>query len=427
MNKTFCDQKILVLGLGKSGLSMANLLQKKGAVVLGYDDHPINFRTNFPVATQSEALDIHLFNGLALSPGVALSHPLVEKARQKGIPIFGEVEIGARLIRNYCIAVTGTNGKSTVTSLIAHLLNTAGIRARAVGNIGIPLTSVVENIDPQEILVVELSSYQIDSLQTPFIDQALILNITPDHLDRYSSMQAYAHSKLRIQQLIKPQGLMWISKEIHQTWASSIFFDRLKHFDALALSSMIEGSNISEKGFNASLITKNVQAALAAVQHFKIEKAVCQKGLFSFQGLAHRMEKVGEVKGVVFYNDSKATNVESVVQAVCSISNPLILIMGGQDKGLDFEILKGIFSNRVKAIYLIGQCRDKMAKVFEKEYPIHLCSSLKEAILQAFEISQKFDAILLSPAASSVDMFDNFEHRGDEFKRIVQELIGDRS
>lgn len=430
MNTNYQKQKVLVLGMGLSGRSMAQFLKKRGALVLGFDDHPEIKNSPCTLYSSINEVPFKDLDLIAFSPGVKEDHPLILKAKKEGIPLIGEIELGAKELKNPCIAITGTNGKSSVTCLIAHMLNSVGRRALALGNIGVPLTSMIDEIKDQ-ILVVELSSYQIEVLRSKFIDVALLLNLTPDHLDRYGSFKAYGSSKFLIQNALKEKGSFHIEKGVLKEWKDAIFCQDL-HFFNSSLDDLLKRVELDPKSAlffkQMSAIERlNCSAAIAACKEFCIEDRALVLGLQSFIGLPHRCEFVKTVNQVDFYNDSKATNLASVIKAVTSFRTPLIMIMGGEDKGLDFSSLVPYFKDKVKKIYVIGEVREKMQRDFSSKFDVQTCLSLEEALHLAYKRSQPKDTILLAPATSSFDMFQNFEHRGNEFKRIVNQLEGEQS
>ncbi len=430
MNTNYQNQKILVLGMGLSGRSMVSFLKKRGAFVLGFDDH---VKIENPPCTVYSSIHEVPFKDLDLivfSPGVKGDHPVILKAKKEGNLLLGEIELGARELKNPCIAITGTNGKSSVTALITHLLNCAGKPALALGNIGIPLTSRVDEIKDQ-ILVLELSSYQIEALKSKFIDLALVLNLTPDHLDRYKTFKNYGSSKFLIQNALREAGSFYIEKGLSKNWEDFIFFQNLNFFNSF-LEDLLKRVMLDQKSIlfftqMSALERLNCSAAIAACKAFSIEDEALVLGIQSFKGLPHRCEFVNTINQVHFYNDSKATNSASVIKAVTSFRTPLLMIMGGEDKGLDFSSLVPYFKDKVKKIYVIGKVKEKMQRDFSSEFDVQTCLSLEEALKLAYKHSQPKDTVLLAPATSSFDMFQNFEHRGNEFKRIVNQLEGEQS
>lgn len=425
------SKHVLILGMGKSGRSMAHFFKKRGQSVISYDDvkKENDFDGFCPIFNNIQEIDFNQIELIAFSPGVSPEHPVFKKAKEYSISVRGETEIGVRELKNYCIGVTGTNGKSTVTSLTAHILNQAGVKARAVGNIGTPLTSIVDEVDSNEVLVIELSSYQIDGLESRFLDVGIILNITPDHLDRYHTLEAYAQSKWGIQKYFKEKGSLIVSKELKESWKCFSYHTHILTYD----TTFDEHAKRLEKLYHKSYAyvgpfeKQNYSAAILVCSLFNLTDEQIYQGISTYKNLPHRCEYVKTIQDVHFYNDSKGTNIESVIKAITSFNQPLIMIMGGVDKALDYSNLLPYFFNKVKEICLIGQVKEKMAEVFKKEYPVHLCQTLEEAVKKAYQRSQAKDTVLLSPGTSSFDMFNNFEHRGEEFKRIVQQLEGEPS
>ncbi|MCH9634195.1 MAG: UDP-N-acetylmuramoylalanine--D-glutamate ligase [Chlamydiae bacterium] len=427
MTKKYQNQQILVLGMGLSGCAMVSFLSKRGAIVTGFDDGAGN--KNFPCKVYSSINQVNFkeISSVVYSPGIKSSHPVFQAALKESIPLVGEIELGAREIKNPCIAVTGTNGKSTVVSLITHLLNTANKPALSLGNIGIPITSAIDNLT-DEILVLELSSYQLEALKTPCIDLGLFLNLTPDHLDRYQTMERYAEAKFLMQKALKSKASFFIEKSLQANWSKFLQFKSVYFFNDFLDHFLDEiDEKIKESFKYISPFEKlNFSAAIAVSKSFGVTNKDILHGLKSFNNLPHRCEFVKSVKQVKFYNDSKATNIESVIKAVTSFREPLIMIMGGEDKELDFSLLVPYFMNKVKKICLIGESRSKMYQLFSPHFNVEECICLEDAIKLAYQNSQPNDTVLLSPAASSFDMFQNFEHRGNEFKKIVNQLEGER-
>ena len=430
MMQDYNGKKILILGMGKSGQSMAHFFDKRGATLQGFDDKAKdkNFEGICLIHNKIDAVNFNEIDLIGASPGIAFSHPIYQKAKEYGIPVLGEMEVGIRAIKNPCIGISGTNGKSTTTSLIAHMFCSLGLKAKAVGNIGIPITSIVDDLEEEEIVVIELSSYQIDQLKTPFLDVALLLNITPDHLDRYIHMECYAKSKFNIQHFIKRGGTFLLSEKLIKEWGEYLHYEKTQVYDDSdnPNESLLDDLSFKRGKKIGPIEKKNYLAALCVCNQFNVSSIDAIKSVNTFEGLPHRSEYVGTLKGLTFYNDSKATNIEAVIKAVSSFDKPLIMIMGGDDKGLDYSILKAYFLNKVKDICLIGQVKHKMADVFKCEFKVHICDSLKSAVKKAYEVSKPEDIILLSPGTSSFDMFKNFEHRGESFKEIVQQLEGEK-
>ena len=297
------------------------------------------------------------------SPGVPPSHPLYQRAREEGIEIVGEAELAFRTIKNPMIGVTGSNGKSTMVMRLVHSLQKGGKKARALGNIGVPLLSAV--LEEGEIVVAELSSFQLETMTTRALDVAMILNITPNHLDRHGTMEVYQNVKYRIKDLLKEGG---------------IFVETIE--EALARF----GVPLNDEGFSP---------------------------------LPHRLEFVGEVRGVRCYNDSKATTVDAVLYGVRQIGNNVILLVGGRHKGGSFASWNEGFLGRVKQIILFGEAKELMAKELYS-IPVILVETLEEAMEKGLQVAKQGDTMLLSPGCASYDQFRDFEERGDRFREGVR-------
>ena len=422
-------RKTLILGLGISGKSAAEFLVRKNEDVLfGYDDNIKNFseenivffqKNNVHLLKNQKKIDEIDFDRVIVSPGIALSHPVAEKLIRKKVKISSEVQIALDEIKNHiCIGITGTNGKTTTSLLICHMLNKANKRAACIGNVGRPITSYLKEIKKDDILVIELSSYQIDLLNSPFLDIALLLNISQDHLDRYESFQAYAFSKLRISKLRKKNGLFFTSQEIIKTYSDHLEKNTVFCFD--------EKTNLAKhvENFIKNQTKANIFSFLAAFricEKLNVNVKDCVENYLSFVRPKHRVEFVAEIKGACYYNDSKATNVEATLFAIDQMNSAIILLAGGDDKGLNYKKWEKPFLKKIKKVFAFG----KSAKKIKKDLPnieVEIKKTMKAAILAAYKIAKKKDAVLLSPGSSSFDMFQNFEHRGKEFIRIVSGL-----
>lgn len=384
-------QRYVILGLGISGIAAASFLVKQGHTVIGVDKKAAQMDPIPGLILSDENLTFEDIDQLILSPGIPLTHPLVQQALQNKIEVIGEVEFAFRQIRNRCIGITGSNGKTTTTLQIAHVLNCAGIRARALGNVGVGLSSVIGNVDEDEILVVELSSFQLETLNQKCLDYAVILNITENHLDRYPSMQEYANAKMRIQYCLKKNGTLFISEQVAQHYSFEINFHNFETF--------------------------------AICSQFGITKVDFDKAMESFKKPPHRIEWVGESDGVTFYNDSKSSNVESVMYAVRKLNAPLILIVGGTDKGSSYQPWINCFKGAVKHVIAYGMAREKIESEIGSHFPFTKVGPFAEAVEFACNLALANDTVLLSPGCSSYDQFANFERRGEAFKELVRKWI----
>lgn len=402
-------KKALVIGLGKSGLASSEFLIKTGYVVTGIDAKDIS--TDLPIEFQleknyrAEALDCAV-----ISPGVSREHPIVKQLQQKAVPILGEVALAAQFIKQPMIAITGTNGKTSVTSIVTHVLNKCGIAAKAVGNIGIPLIQYALQ-KTHEILVVELSSFQLETLRIKCFNLGVILNITPDHLDRYTGFLDYAKTKLQLQNCIKDGGSMYVSGNIKKRFASLLQQRNLAEFGTLPV--------MRASGFFPS----NLAAALDICSHFSIGRTKFMDALQFFEPHKHRLEFVRELNQIHFYNDSKATNIDAVRMAVEALDGKIWLLSGGLSKGHSFSCWSWQLKARVQGIYAFGSCSRQIFLELSSSIQVVLTTTLRDAVLQAYFGAKPGDIVLLSPGCSSFDQFQNYEHRGDVFKKIVEELV----
>ena len=445
MKTEWSGKKILVIGMGLSGRSAARFLMTHGAKVWGVDRdekllqmHPEIqelVHNGLSVQVDSECLDCVNFDFIVLSPGVPPSHPLVQNALKNSLPIIGEIELGCRTAKNPIIGITGTNGKTTVTLLVTHVLQQCGFQARALGNVGTPFTQELLTLTPEVEIVLELSSYQIDTLYQPVLDAGLLLNITPDHLDRYGTMEAYAKSKCNLTRCIKPNGFLYIEEAAWENY-HHLFKDRNirlygysnQNYLYTDLYSVYRGGK-KEFDLPADLKNKkshdleNLLAAYAVCSERGVSGAHFLDALRSFKKPSHRIEFVSEHLGVRFYDDSKGTNLDAVIRAVQSLHGSIILIAGGVDKGAAYTPWIKEFKNKVKSICAIGQAAVKMREQLAPQIPVIIFETLKDAVHQAAHLAKSGDIVLLSPGCSSFDMFKDYAHRGEEFQRIVRELV----
>jgi UDP-N-acetylmuramoylalanine--D-glutamate ligase len=416
--------KNLIVGLGKSGRGAALLLLTKKEEVFGYDDRLDSLRKEEEIRQlEKEGLQLcspdslgrlSTYDRLVISPGVSLSHPLIQEAKKKGLLIIGELQLGLEHVLGKCLAVTGSNGKTTVTLLTASVLKEKGMKAEALGNVGVCLSGYLAKNPSPEICVVEISSFQLEILQGQFFDAACLINITPDHMDRYPDMQHYAKAKLRLQECLKEGGKLYLPLPLFQEYAPFLQKEKISCFDEREEDGLFQRL----KGRSPFNERSNLLSSYHLASHVGSSEKEFAFAYEKFQKPAHRMEFVAEINGISFYNDSKATNVESVLYAVQAIEKPILLIAGGYDKGLEYHAWKSAFRGRVKEVALIGDCREKIARALQG-ISVKKMESLQEAVEQSYRLAKKGDAVLLSPGCSSYDMFKNYEHRGDEFKRIV--------
>jgi UDP-N-acetylmuramoylalanine--D-glutamate ligase len=387
-------EKVAVIGMGKSGRSAATLLQKKGHQVVCFDQ-----KNSEGVVPDSFPYDFTGFKFAVLSPGIPDSHLLVQLLERNGIEIISEIELAFRCmpLNKKIVGITGTNGKTSVTEMITHSLNFLGIQARAAGNIGYPLT---EALDQEGVLVVELSSFQLEKTFRPALDVAVVLRITPDHLDRYATFVDYAEAKMRIAHLVKQEGMLIMHRET------------ARMFPNVACDKQIGWGDCNE----------NQQATIAALSYFGKTHLEVMKALSTFKAPPHRMEWIREINGIHFYNDSKATNVDSVLYALKSMSGPIHLIAGGKHKGSPYTPWKPLVEEKVEKVYLIGEAAEEIAYDLHGSVSMHVCNYLDRALELAIQEAKPGDKIVLSPGCSSFDQFKNYEERGLRFKQLVAEI-----
>jgi len=411
--------KKLIIGYGKSGKAAAAFfLQKKQQVIAADQKAPEMAKQEGVtlVVDKVENVPFAEVEQVILSPGISPLHPLVKEATKRKIEVIGEIELAFRNLKNRAVGITGTNGKTTVTMLTAHILQQAGKPAFALGNVGNPLISFSGS--EKDILVVELSSFQLETLQQKCLDVAIILNITPDHLDRYPSVVEYAGAKLRIQKALKDKGELFVNRDVAERYLAKgeyqLYDDRSNLKKRFATYLM---------GKKLPVNSENALAAYRLCAHFGVNDTQFMAGLKTFKAPPHRIEWAGEINGVTFYNDSKATNVESVIHAVHTLSGPIILIVGGLDKGSSYLPWIDVFKGKVKCLYAIGIAAKKIKQELESNFNVILADSLFDAVQRAYQVAVKKDQILLSPGCASFDSFRNYEHRGEEFKKFVGQIM----
>lgn len=430
-------QNALVIGLGVSGKAAAKFLIAQGMSVQAYDQNSEASKTfgisELKISHQLSSIDFHDIKFAVVSPGIAISHPICQAVIAKGIEILGETELAARYIRQPIVGITGTNGKTTVTMLVAHALNHADIRANAYGNIGEPLCSALLKQE-KEVIAAELSSYQLETMQSPCFDAGVILNISPDHLDRYPSMNEYAAAKGRMALCLKPQAKLFVEESClaqyrhlipkddictygyssQCTLSTDTYYLYWKGIKILELPKILQGAQ--------SHNLENFMAAYALCREKGIEPEQFIEAFRTFAKPAHRIEFVRKLNGVYYYDDSKGTNIEAVMRAVASLKGDVFLIAGGVDKGASYKPWIAAFQSKVKHIGAIGQAATKIQKELNPHIPVDCFSTLEEAVKFASKQAYAESYVLLSPGCASFDMFKDYAHRGDEFKRICNAL-----
>ena len=444
-------QKIVVLGGGESGVGAALLAQAKGFDVFLSDRGSLaeSYRSTLQNAGipfeegQHTEERILTASEVIKSPGIPATVPLVKKLRAQGIPVISEIEFAARYTNARLIGITGSNGKTTTTLLIYHLLKTAGLNVGLAGNIG---DSFAEQVitDTFDYFVLELSSFQLDDMYQTHLNVMVLLNITPDHLDRYDyNFEQYIASKFRILQNALPEDDF-----IYFAESQPIRAELARHMPAVQALPISLTTLVSPGGYltDGQLIATNrgqsftlaqaetplrgphnainMLAAILAAQSVGVSKEAIETGLKTFQNAAHRLEPAGTINGVQFINDSKATNVDSVFYALSSMEAPVIWIAGGLDKGNDYSQLDELVSQKVKALICLGVDNHKLVDYFGNTLSaIHETQQVEEAVAQGLAWAQPGDVVLLSPACASFDLFRNYEDRGNQFKAAVRNLM----
>jgi UDP-N-acetylmuramoylalanine--D-glutamate ligase len=447
------DKNVLVFGAGKSGISAVILLQKLEANAVLYDsktnwsisDFEDKFDTtrNFRLVTGSmkEAL-LDELDLVILSPGIAIDHPDVLKMRARNIPVWGEIELAYRYSKGRLVAVTGTNGKTTTTTLIGEIMKTAFEEVYVVGNIGNPYTDIALKTTDQSVTVAEVSSFQLETIHVFKPDVSVILNITPDHLDRHHTMEMYIATKEKIAKNQTENELCVINyeDEILRAMACRLH-TRILYFSSVRKLNdgiYLEKENIIyAKDGNTQTVCnindlkilgvhnyENVMAAIGVAVTMEVPMELISKAVTSFRAVEHRIEFVETIHGVAYYNDSKGTNPDASIKAVQAMKTPTIVIGGGYDKKSDFDEWIESFDDKVKLLVLLGQTRDKIAQTAIKHgfQNIIMVNTLRDAVKVCAEKAIPGDSVL-SPACASWGMFDNYEQRGRLFKEYVRRML----
>jgi len=454
------NKHTLVLGLGASGMSMARWLNARGASVRVadsreappfaqklHDELPAVELHTGPFRAESFA-DVDL---VAISPGVPLAEPLVRAAVERGIDVAGDIELFARIRSefpgNRVIAITGSNGKSTVTEMVGAMVRAAQIRTLIAGNIGLPILEALSEVVAgtrrrPDVFVLELSSFQLETTRSLNPDAAAVLNVSEDHLDRYSGMRDYADAKARI---FLGDGIQVVNRE--DDWARGMVGPGRKVFtfgldepwnegnwglrDVEGELWLAEGRanlmKVSELKVTGLHNAANALAALALCRAIRLPYEPLLDALFKFEGLPHRVQKVAEIKGVIFYDDSKGTNVGATVAALMGMNSKVVLIAGGEGKGQDFSPLRDAVAKKAKGVVLIGRDSDKIAAALDGSGTVIVhAQSMRDAVRAGFSMAQPGDAVMLSPACASFDMFRNYEHRAEVFVAEARALEADQ-
>ncbi len=439
-------KRVLVVGLARTGLVTALFSAGYGARVTATDE-----RREAELAETAEKLraaGVKLELGghvdasflqqdlIVMSPGVPANLPAVEAARKKNIPVWSEIELAWRFLRGKLVAITGSNGKTTTTALVAHILKTSNIPTLVGGNIGTPLLALVETSTDTAVTVAEVSSFQLETMECFRPEIGVLLNLTPDHLDRHGTFEQYARAKLRMFENQLERDIAVLNADDPEITKRTpakphiFWFSRQKR---VASGAFLRDNEIIFRNEGSETVlarrdqiplrgehnVENVLAACAAAYLAGATPAAIANGVKSFRGVEHRLEFVAEIAGAQFYNDSKATNVDAAVKAVQAFPGPLLVILGGKDKGSPYAPLRDLLQERARVALLIGEAAEKIAADLQGAVEINRAGTLERAIEIAIERAQPGDTVLLAPACSSFDQFENYEQRGRVFKDLV--------
>jgi len=452
------NKRVLVVGLGRSGAAAAFFLQEHGAKVTVSDtrseaqlQHEVAQLLDRGISIEAGRHGERTFRDqdlIVVSPGVPPDQPQLQHARTLGIPVIGEVELAFRFLQGKVLAITGSNGKTTTTTLVGEILNKAGKKTLVGGNIGTPVISLAGKSSAESLVVLEVSSFQLETIEQfrPWI--AAILNITPDHLDRHHTFEAYVAAKARIfenqasgdfgvlnaddaacvalEKKVKG-SLYWFSRKQPVEQGAFLKGEQIIFRQNGKEQPVLSRGDITLKGLHN---LENVLAAVTMTMLAGCDPQRVRQAVSEFHAVEHRLELVNAVNGVTFYNDSKATNVDATIKALESFPGNIHIILGGKDKGSDYTVLVPLLRERVKAAYLIGAAAEKIRSQIQGSTTLVSAGTLERAVHQAFEVAKPGDIVLLAPACASFDQFENYEQRGRIFKELVHALApvitGDR-
>jgi UDP-N-acetylmuramoylalanine--D-glutamate ligase len=445
----FTGKKMVVIGMGKTGIAAASFLGKQGAKVTVTDEKPFDqWNAEFNLIAQEKWLEIGKYNtdiladaGMVIpSPGVPPDNALLVAALKKKIPVMSEIELAYRFLKTPLIAVTGTNGKTTTTTLLGEILKTSGKKVFVGGNIGTPLIGYVEGSQKKDFVVAEISSFQLQWIEKfrPFI--AILLNITRDHINYHGSFAEYRRIKTKLfeNQTKSDYAILNAADSAQEGIGGNIRAKIVKFSSAGELKSgiFLENNTIifrmpdnGEEQYPLNMIklpglhnVENVMAAIMAARFCGCSQENIIAAVAAFSGLPHRIEFAGEKNSVKFYDDSNGTNVGSVMRALDTFAKPVILLLGGRDKDGDFETLKSSLATKAKKVILFGEARNRIESLIGGDVPTLKKTKLREAVESAYKDAHSGDVILLSPGCASFDEFANYKERGDFFKEIVRNL-----
>jgi UDP-N-acetylmuramoylalanine--D-glutamate ligase len=445
------NKRVLVVGLGKSGLAAARFLKEMGAQVTVSDIRPAGLIAELPslldagimVETGSHGLlTFRRQDLIVVSPGVPADTPELKQVRALGTPIIGELELGTNFLQGEVVAITGSNGKTTTTTLLGEILKASGRPTLVGGNIGRPVVEMVEESTPRSWSVLEVSSFQLETIQSFKPHIAVVLNITPDHLDRHGSFEAYAAVKARITENQTADDFLVLNAEDKQTQmvaaktrAQIFWFSPRRQ---VKQGAFVQGETVffrTSEGGKAEPVmpvaeiplagahnVENVLAAACAARLAGVDAETIRQAVAAFQAVEHRLEFVRELEGVRWFNDSKATNVDATTKAVEAFAGGIYLILGGKDKDSDYSTLAPLLRERVKAVITIGSAAEKIETQLAGVVKIERAKTMERAVAWARREAKADDVVLLAPACSSFDQFENYEHRGRVFKELVHAL-----
>ena len=442
-------KRVLVVGLGKSGVASALFMKKQGARVTVSDtksgdelrneipvllDHGITVETGGHGDRTFQGQDL-----IVVSPGVPVDAPPLVQARSLGENVIGEIELAAQFLPGPIVAITGSNGKTTTTTLTGEIMTASGFPALVGGNIGTPAISLAERAKPGTVIVLEISSFQLETIQSFRPKVAVVLNVTPDHLDRHRTFEIYAAAKTRIFENQQSEDCAVLNADdstcvamSKKTRAQIYWFSRQNEVERGAWvrdgnivfrdgSGQREIMQVSEIPLKGAHNLENVLAAVCASVLMGCSAEKIRQAVHGFKAVEHRLEFVASIGGVDYYNDSKATNVDATIKALESFPSNIHLIVGGKDKGSDYTVLKDLLRQRVKRVYTIGAAAGKIESQIKGAEVVH-AETLENAIRQAHSSAQAGDVVLLAPACASFDQFKSYEHRGRVFKDAVQAM-----
>jgi UDP-N-acetylmuramoylalanine--D-glutamate ligase len=442
-------KRVLVVGLGKSGVASALFLKRHGAKVSVSDTKSGDeLRNEIPVlldngiTVETGGHGERTFRGqdlIVVSPGVPVDAPPLVQARSLGETVIGEIELAAQFLTGPIVAITGSNGKTTTTTLVGEIMTAAGLPALVGGNIGTPAISLAERARSETVIVLEISSFQLETVQTFHPKVAVVLNVTPDHLDRHRTFEIYIDAKARIFANQRPEDYAVLNADDptcvsmeKRTRAQVFWFSRQKEVergawvrdgavvfrDSAGQREVLQIADIPLKGAHN---LENVLAAVCAGMLMGCPPDKIRAAVHNFKAVEHRLEFVASIGGVDYYNDSKATNVDATIKALESFPANIHLILGGKDKGSDYTVLNDLLRQRVKRVYTIGAAAAKIESQIKGPEIVH-AETLDNAVRKASAVAQPGDVVLLAPACASFDQFKSYEHRGKVFKDIVRGL-----